>query len=55
MKIKCENVVVCGNYKCTLNQEGKCIRAVVALDATGKCSMACYAEKSVAPATAAAK
>ena len=55
MKIKCENVVVCGNYKCTLNQDGKCTRAVVALDATGKCSMARYAEKAVASAPAAAK
>ena len=55
MKIKCENVVVCGNYKCTLNQDGKCIRAVVALDTTGKCNMACYADKAVALATTAAK
>ena len=55
MKIKCENVVVCGNYKCTLNQDGKCVRAVVALDTTGKCNMARYAEKPVAPTTAVAK
>ena len=53
MKIKCENVVVCGNYKCTLNQDGKCVRAVVALDTTGKCNMARYTEKTVATAPAA--
>lgn len=53
MKIKCENVVVCGNYKCTLNQDGSCVRTVVALDAMGKCNMARYAEKTVAAAPAA--
>ena len=35
MKIKCENVVICGNYDCSLNCEGACIRNVVALDANG--------------------
>ena len=39
MKIKCENVVVCGNYNCSLNCEGACIRSVVALDGNGKCAM----------------
>lgn len=39
MKIKCENVVVCGNYDCSLNCEGVCIRSVVALDSEGKCVM----------------
>lgn len=39
MKIKCENVVVCGNYDCSLNCEGACIRSVVALDSEGKCAM----------------
>lgn len=39
MKIKCENVVVCGNYNCSLNCEGACIRNVIALDAYGKCAM----------------
>lgn len=39
MKIKCENVVVCGNYDCSLNCEGACIRSVVALDGEGKCAM----------------
>jgi hypothetical protein len=37
MKIKCENVVACGNYKCELNLDGACIRTVIALDADGKC------------------
>lgn len=39
MKIKCENVVVCGNYKCGLNLDGACIHTVIALDADGKCAM----------------
>lgn len=37
MKIKCENVVACGNYKCARNYDGACIHTVVALDADGKC------------------
>jgi hypothetical protein len=37
MKIKCENVVACGNYKCTRNCGGSCIETVVALNADGKC------------------
>lgn len=37
MKIKCENIVACGNYKCELNLNGACIHTVVALDACGKC------------------
>ena len=39
MRIKCENVVVCGNYNCSLNCEGACVRSVVALDGQGKCAM----------------
>ena len=39
MKIKCENVVRCGNYSCCHNSEGYyCAKSVVALDATGKCA-----------------
>ena len=37
MKIKCENVVACGNYNCCHNNEAYCIKRVVALDASGKC------------------
>lgn len=37
MKIKCENVVACGNYNCVHNTEAHCVRKVVALDASGKC------------------
>lgn len=37
MKIKCENVVACGNYNCCYNSEAYCIKRVVALDASGKC------------------
>lgn len=47
MKVKCENVVVCGNYKCELNLDGACIRTVIALDADGKCSLFRQKEKVV--------
>lgn len=39
MKMKCENIVTCGNYNCELNIDGACIRTVVALDSDGKCVM----------------
>ena len=39
MKMKCENIVTCGNYNCELNYDGACIRTVVALDGAGKCVM----------------
>lgn len=37
MKVKCENLVVCGNYNCERNSEGYCIHRAIALDASGKC------------------
>jgi hypothetical protein len=37
MKVKCENIVTCGNYKCAYNHFSKCIKNVVALDENGKC------------------
>ena len=39
MKIKCENVIICGNYKCAWNCDCRCGHDVVALDANGKCSL----------------
>ena len=39
MKMKCENIVTCGNYNCELNFDGTCIRTVIALDGNGKCVM----------------
>ena len=39
MKIKCENVIVCGNYGCAWNCDGRCGQDVVALDANGKCAL----------------
>ena len=39
MKIKCENVIVCGNYNCAWNCDGRCVQEVVALDANGKCAL----------------
>ena len=49
MKIKCENVIICGNYKRAWNCDCRCGHDVVALDATGKCSL----EKPRASKTAA--
>lgn len=39
MKIKCENVIICGNYRCAWNCGCRCSHDVVALDANGKCSL----------------
>ena len=39
MKIKCEYVVACGNYKCAYNNFSKCIKSVIALDANGQCAL----------------
>lgn len=39
MKIKCENVVICGNYDCAMNFDGKCPRTVIALGSDGRCTM----------------
>lgn len=53
MKMKCENIVTCGNYNCELNCEGACIHTVVALDGDGKCVM--YKPKFVPKDTARCK
>ena len=37
MKVKCENIVTCGNYKCAYNHFSECIKNVVALNEEGKC------------------
>ena len=39
MKIKCENVVICGNYGCVWNCDCRCTHDVVSLDANGKCAL----------------
>ena len=39
MKIKCENVVICGNYNCAWNCDCRCGHDVVSLDANGKCAL----------------
>ena len=39
MKVKCEYVVACGNYKCAYNNFSKCIKNVIALDANGQCAL----------------
>ena len=48
MKLKCENIVTCGNYACSLNEDGYCIHSVVALDSNGKCTL--FKNKATAPA-----
>ena len=39
MKIKCENIIVCGNYNCAWNCCGSCGQNVVAIDTNGKCTL----------------
>ena len=39
MRIKCENVVICGNYKCKWNCEGRCDHDVIVLDHNGWCTL----------------
>ena len=39
MKIKCENIVICGNYNCAWNYDCRCSHDVVSLDANGKCAL----------------
>ena len=39
MKIKCNKIVICSNYNCAWNCEGRCGQDVVALDANGKCTL----------------
>ena len=39
MKIKCENIVICGNYNCAWNCDCRCGHDVVSLDANGKCTL----------------
>ena len=50
MKVKCEYVVACGNYKCAYNNFSKCIKNVIALDANGQCAL--YKSKLVSKDTA---
>ena len=39
MKIKCENIVRCGNLNCVHNHDGYiCLKTVVALDVNGRCA-----------------
>ena len=39
MKVKCEYVVACGNYKCAYNSFSKCIKNVIALNENGQCAL----------------
>lgn len=53
MKVACDRVIVCGNYKCGYNDNGHCTKVVIALDGEGKCALMrpkreCRDEKDVA-------
>lgn len=37
MKIKCDKIVVCGNYKCRWNCDGACCQDIISLDKSGAC------------------
>lgn len=39
MKVACDRVIVCGNYKCGYNDNGHCTKVVVALDSNGQCAL----------------
>lgn len=40
MKVKCENLVRCGNSNCINNQDGySCYHIVVAIDSDGRCAL----------------
>ena len=39
MKVKCQNVVSCGNYQCCYNSYSSCVHTVVSLNAEGKCAL----------------
>lgn len=39
MKVKCENLVRCGNFNCIHNYDGyHCKNIVISLDSTGACA-----------------
>lgn len=39
MKVKCENIVTCGNYNCFWNDHSACCHSIVSLGPDGKCSL----------------
>lgn len=39
MKVKCQNIVSCGNYQCCFNSYSFCVHTVVSLNAEGKCAL----------------
>lgn len=39
MKVKCENIVVCGNYNCIHNCETLCVKTIISLDQNGQCAL----------------
>ena len=56
MKVKCNNSVRCGHYRCTWNCAGFCNHDIIALDSSGKCILEkpnnCAVEKAKAIAEA---
>lgn len=55
MKIKCNNIVKCGNYRCTWNGAGSCGHDIIALDSSGKCILEKSANRAVEKAKAIAE
>jgi hypothetical protein len=39
MKVVCDRLVVCGNYKCGYNDNGVCAKTIIALDSSGACAL----------------
>ena len=39
MKVTCNRLIVCGNYKCGYNDNGVCSKTIIALDSSGSCAL----------------
>ena len=55
MRIKCNNIVRCGNYRCTWNCAGSCGHDIIALDSFGKCILEKPTNRAVEKAKAIAE
>lgn len=52
MKVKCENIVVCGNYNCIHNRETRCVKTIISLGQDGQCALCQPKEYAKTPAPA---
>ena len=39
MKVTCDRLIVCGNYRCAYNDNGVCSKTIIALDSDGGCAL----------------